>query len=283
MLYASTVASRASSYVAFLAFGALGLVPARAGAASPAEDAAARCVEDAEKGQKTRDTGSLIDARGRFVSCSAEACPGVVRRECIQWLTEVDARIPSLVISTRASDGRDLVGANVTVDGRPIPASALGRSLQLDPGPHRLEASLAGYGSRTESVVLVEREKGRALALVLSALPGAHVETARPRRSVPLLSWILGGVAVAGAGGFAFFWSRAMSDVSSLRESCAPYCAPGQIDEARDSVTLAHVSLGIGIAAAASAVLVYVLSSTSEAPRTAAAFRPSAAPSPPRF
>ena len=81
-------------------------------------------------------------------------------------------------------------------------------------------------------------------------------------RTVPALSWVLGGVALVGAGGFAYFWARGMGKVSDLRDTCSPYCSTEQIDDARSPLTLARVAGIVGIAAAIGAVAVYLLQPT---------------------
>jgi hypothetical protein len=50
-----------------------------------------------------------------------------------------------------------------------------------------------------------------------------------------------------------------MGRVSDLRESCAPYCSNGQIDDARSPLTVARVALGVGIVAGVGAVATYLL------------------------
>jgi len=51
------------------------------------------------------------------VACSNPACPAVVKRDCDQWLTEMDASLPSVVVAARDATGRDLVDVRVTIDG----------------------------------------------------------------------------------------------------------------------------------------------------------------------
>ena len=233
------------------------------GHASGASDdaTAARCIDAASKGQRARDDGHLVDARARLVSCSADECPTIVKRDCVEWLAAVNERLPSVVVSTRAADGGDLVGAKVTVDGHALAPEQLGRSLDLDPGPHRIEVSLAGYRPKTESIVLLEREKARTVVILLAREGGdpATIGARAPKRSIPTLSWVLGGVALAGTAGFAFFWARGMDEVTKLRASCAPSCSDDQIDHARGPITIAHVSLGIAITAAVGAAAAYLL------------------------
>ncbi len=236
-----------------------------------AEDVASVCVADAEVGQRLRDEARFIESRARFIRCSAEACPGVVRRECVQWLADVDQRMPSIVIATRDGSSKDVIGAAIVLDGKPLGASVVGREIPVDPGPHRLDATLAGHRRGVESVVVREREQGRRVVLVLPSDRPA-VRAVPPRRSVPVLSWVLGGVAIAGGAGFGIFWSRSLDEVSDLRASCAPYCTQDQIDDARFPANIARISAAIGITAAAFAVAVYFLTPPSPRAKTVGTF-----------
>ena len=223
-----------------------------------AEDTAAACVADAEAGQSLRDDGKLMDGRARFIRCSSEGCPAVVRRECVQWLTDVDQRLPSIVLATRDGSAKDVVGASLVLDGKPLGASVIGRELPVDPGPHRLEATLKGYVRVLDSVVVREREKGRSIVLVLRSERPAVV-LVPTRRTIPVVSWVLGGVAAAGGAGFGVFWARSLDEVSDLRASCAPYCTSDRIDDARLPANVARISAAIGITAAVAAVALYFL------------------------
>jgi hypothetical protein len=275
------VAARARSILGCSIAAAMFVAP-RALAGPSTDERAEQCITDAANAQRMRDAGHLTAARARFVACAADTCPSLVKRDCVQWLADVDARLPAIVVSARAKDGRDLVGTTVVLDGKPLPAGDLGRSLQLDPGPHTVRASLEGYETKAESIVVAEREKGRAIVLVLTPTSSAITGSSRTdgsSRGIPVLSWILGGVAIAGGAGFGFFWSQGMDEVGSLRRSCAPYCTDGQIDEARAPHAVARVSLGIGITAALGALAAYALSSRQATkPRGPTAFATPSAP-----
>jgi hypothetical protein len=72
-------------------------------------------------------------------------------------------------------------------------------------------------------------------------------------------SWILGGVALVGAGGFVYFGLGAKQDVDAMRSSCAPLCDPARVDAAKRDALLANISFGLGAAALVTAgVLVFV-------------------------
>ena len=241
----------------------------QAAPSTPAE----RCVAAADRGQLLRDEGKLKASRAELAGCGGEACPTVVRRECIRWLEEISGRIPSVILTPRDASGKDLPSARLVLDGRPVDAAGIGRALELDPGPHTLTAEMPGRERAQESFVLKERKRDRLVTIVLRA-PN---EGAKPERRVPVLSWILGGVAVAGGVGFGVFWARGMDQVGDLRATCSPYCTQAQIDEVRPQLDIARISGGVGIVAAVSAVAVYFLSSPTPARAGAATPAPGGA------
>ncbi len=233
--------------------------------------AAERCIASADKGQLLRDEGKLRASRVELATCGADACPVVVRRECVRWLEEVDARIPTAIVTARDGAGRDLPLAKLVLDGQVVPAERVGRSLALDPGPHTLRAEVGGR-SAEESFILQEGERDRIVPVILRAPD----ELTRYEKRVPVLSWILGGVALAGGVGFGVFWAKGMGEVSDLRATCSPYCTSAEVDDVRPSLTIARISGGVAIGAAVSAVAVYLLSSPKPVPRkTGAALAPS--------
>src|SRR5690349_12130436 len=85
---------------------------------SRAEDEKVACVSASEQGQQLRDHAKLVDARDKFVQCARDECPSVVRKDCVQWLSEVTNSLPSVVLSAKDDAGQDVLEVRVTVDGR---------------------------------------------------------------------------------------------------------------------------------------------------------------------
>lgn len=245
--------------------------PAARGGTTPLPMTAEQCLAAADRGQLLRDEGKLMASRAELATCGAESCPAMVRRECVRWLEEMATRIPTVILAARDAAGRDLPNARLSLDGAPLSSKSAGRSLELDPGPHTVRAELAGQGAAQESFVLREKERDRVVAVVLRS-PGAT--PVRLERRVPVLSWVLGGVAVAGGVGFGVFWLRGMSDVDGLRATCAPYCTERQIDDVRPTLDIARISGAVGIGAAVSAVAVYFLTSPKPVQRATATVQP---------
>lgn len=250
--------------VALVTVAAPSVAQTRDAAETPAE----RCVAAADRGQLLRDEGKLMESRAELAGCGAEVCPAVVRKECVRWLEELATRIPSIIPSARDGAGRDLPSAKVFVDGTPLTAARAGRAIELDPGKHTIRAEVPGRASVEESFVLRERERDRVVPIVVRT-PGELV--VRTERRVPVLSWVLGGVAVAGGVGFGVLWAKGMGDVSDLRATCSPYCTAAQVDDVRPTLDIARISAGVGIAAALGAVAIYAL--TPPKPLTTAGVR----------
>jgi hypothetical protein len=87
-------------------------------------------------------------------------------------------------------------------------------------------------------------------------------------RPLPLATWIAGGVSLAGLTAGTVLGVNAMSQRDQLRDSCAPHCSADDVNGVRREAVLANVAFGVGLSAAAVAVVSYVM-----APRV----RPSAA------
>jgi hypothetical protein len=228
-----------------------------------------RCVASAERGQRERDEGRLVESRVLFSSCGGPSCPIVVQRDCLRWLAEVNARIPSIVVSVKDPADKDIVDGEIFVDGRPLAAANRGREHLVDPGKHLVVAKRAGWSDTSEEIVVGERERGRNVRLVMTghvASPEQPARLVRPAaRRVPMLTWILGGAAFVAGGSWAYLHVRATDETDTLRATCGLSCPKDAVDDAFFLVDASYVSLGIGVAAALGATLVYLLGSASSA------------------
>src|SRR5262245_17026817 len=71
------------------------------------EASGAKCVEAAYHAQELRDHGRLREARAALLTCAAPTCPAVVERDCRAWLSDVDERLPMIVVAVVDPDGHD--------------------------------------------------------------------------------------------------------------------------------------------------------------------------------
>lgn len=205
-----------------------------------------RCVAASEKGQKERRAGNLAEARTAFLQCAADRCPSVVRAACAEWLDQVNAALPSIIVAVTDAAHHDIVDARISVDGKPV---ALGRAVQLDPGPHVIAVEAEGFPSSSQSIVARESEKNRPVPFTLtrkSSEPppaGRRVETPPEKGSVPTITWVTGGLSLAAFASFAGFGLRGRFLAADLRDTCAPNCAEDARASAKTSYVIADISL----------------------------------------
>ncbi|WP_437623033.1 hypothetical protein [Sorangium sp. So ce1151] len=270
------------SLVAALAASALAcLQPARAHAGD-----AEACFTASEEGQRLRDEGQLREARARFISCGSAACPALVRSDCAGWLSDVAARVPTLILSAEDEQGQDVADVQVTVDGAPLAARLDGKAVEVDPGEHVLRFERAGSAPVALRLVVREGEKLRRVStrLVRSAgpvrgagAPGGGALTPRedqassPPASALLLPIALGGVAAAGGVAYAALGLGARADADRLRTTCAPRCAEADVDAVRTKIVGANIAFGVGVAALGGAVAALLLGRADPAAPAAAA------------
>ncbi|MFO0589481.1 MAG: hypothetical protein U0441_18230 [Polyangiaceae bacterium] len=233
-------------------------------ATARADDDVEACATASEKGQELRDQGKLTSARELFVTCAAERCPKIVRKDCADWLAAVDEALPSVTLRARDADGRDLTDVKVTVDGKPLADRLDGRAITLDPGSHKFLFH-AAIGDVTKTLLLHEREKGRAVDVTL----GAPKEAEKRGFSAPVTGLVLGGVSLAAFGAMAGFGWSAKSAVDDMRATCEGHCDRSRVEAAQRDMILANAALGAGVVALGAAVVVTIVSNSRPSAKTA--------------
>jgi len=233
------------------------------------------CIQASDQGQSARDAGDLLRAREFFAQCTEPKCPAMIRRDCTSWLEQVEVQLPSIVLGIRDAEGRDVVDARVTIDGRPLEDKARGGSIELNPGPHMIRWE--GVGEPVEvRIALRPQEKSRPVIATLPRSTGATSDTnpgapaseaagAPPAKAgLPVATYVLGGVGVAALGTFAYFGLRAKRDSDSMHEACAPACAHDDVVALKTKLVVADVALGVGAVSLAAATF-FALRATSRA------------------
>jgi hypothetical protein len=208
-------------------------------------DDTASCVDASSRAQTLRDAHKLIDAREQLRVCGQASCPAAVRRDCTGWLEAVDRALPTVVPSLKDGDGKDVVDAAVTVDGKPFAASLTGTSLPVDPGLHAFHFQRADGTTADQQVLVAEGQRDvviSARVLVAAHSPPSPSPPPAPAASPTwtIVGWTAGGVGLAGlllgsvAGGLA------VADKGSASCNASGKCADfGEVGSAR---TAAHVS-----------------------------------------
>lgn len=236
--------------------------------------AVAACVKASDEGQQQRDEGKLLDAKERFIECSQESCPSVVRKECAQWLTQLNARIPKIVPVLKDETGADVLKATLLVDGKEVATELDGKAIALDPGQHTFRFEVAGKAPVEVKAVIRDGEQRRTVEASLA--PDRPAPTTPPPaveldQGSPVLGYVLAGVGVVGLGSFGYFAYSGTSKKSDLEKTCAPNCLQSDVDSVKQKLLIADVSLAVGIVAlGVGAYLILTHGSGKSAPKAAA-------------
>ncbi len=185
------------------------------GGARAAEPTKSQCIDANEAAQPLRQSGKLHAAEERLLVCVSPTCPGPVRDDCAQRLTELRAATPTVVFAVRDESEDDLSAVRVTMDGQPLVATLDGTAVPVDPGEHHFVFEADGRMKQEKTLILREGEKGRRERVVLVALApvpeappappdmsasaGQHAEQpASPGKTRRAVGIALAGVGLAG-------------------------------------------------------------------------------------
>jgi hypothetical protein len=234
------------------------------GSRAAAQDSTNACVDAHVAAQRLRRDGKLRAAREQLVSCARTSCPQVLVRECAGWLSEVEATIPSVVFEATDETGRDLVDVRVEVDGQLLLARLGGSAVEMDPGEHQVRWTHPERKPVEQAVVVREGDRGRRISarlepLVAPSAGGGAVVAAAEERPVPVATWVLAGVGVAGIGAFGVLGGIGLSKEGDLdARRCAPNCPSEDVDSVRTTFLIGDIALGVGVAALAGATVFYL-------------------------
>jgi hypothetical protein len=225
------------------------------------------CISAHADGQVLRTQRQLIVARERFSACAVRDCPELVRKDCTQFLAEITASTPTLVLAAVEDGERALTQVSVELDGKPLASQLDGSAVPVDPGEHQLTFRAADGRVRQYRIVARENEKGRRVVAEFTPGGAQPPVDAGPSARIPTLAYVLGGVGVAALGSFAYFGLRGRST-----EECAPDCSQSEVDRMRSQYLAADISLGVAVASLGAATYVFFSQrgdSRTEAPRAA--------------
>jgi hypothetical protein len=249
-------------------------------------DVTESCVAAYEKFQQLRQEGKLGASREQLVQCLQPGCPNVVKKDCSQWLTELDAMTPTVIVKARNAAGKDVLTVRVLVDGAVLMDSLDGKPHAIDPGVHVFRYENGG-DAMDERIVIQEGEKNRVVTAQFApqrALPAqtptAPVAPHTPPRSATV-GYALLGAGVAGAAGFVAFAALGQHDLSEMRKDksdggCAPDCDQSRVDSARTKIVVADVCLGMGLVAAGLGTFILLKPQSATATGLQVGVRPSA-------
>ena len=136
------------------------------------------CIAANEKAQSLQQNRKLNEAHAALVLCVSDACPTVVRDDCVQRLKGVEDATPTVAFGAKDGSGRDLVEVQVAMDGAPFAGRLDGAALAVDPGAHEFVFQTPGGEPLTKTFVIREGEKDRHEVVVLGPAPA--VSTTEP-------------------------------------------------------------------------------------------------------
>jgi hypothetical protein len=225
------------------------------------------CVEAAERGQSLRDSGKYKQAREQLLTCVRDACPAVIRRDCGEWLSQMESLAPTIVLGAKAGS-RDLVDVKVSIDGVVVTEKLDGHPLPTDLGSHVFRFEWSGQ-TKEEHVVISAGQKGRNIVASFdSPATAASAPAAATAASAPdgataekpslLPAYVVGAVGIAGLTSFAIFAISGRSEFNDLERTCKPTCTSDQVSGVRAKYLIGDISLALG--AVALGVSVYLFS-----------------------
>jgi hypothetical protein len=227
------------------------------------------CLDAYATFEKLRDAGDLLGAKRELGACGASTCPIAVQKECIDSMSALEPRIPTVVVVARDDSKHDVADVSVFLDDRPLRTRLDGREVEINPGAHKFRFESAGRPPAVESFLINEREKGRLLEVQLPPLvaiappapsprqreaPPAHRAPAAP---VPVLVYVLGGLGFVALGNSVAFGISGLSAKSDA-DQCRPTCPRSEVLGVNERFLVADVSLGISIVALAAATYLYL-------------------------
>jgi hypothetical protein len=261
------LASLLPSALAFLAL----LGTSRSARAQPTKD---QCVEANEKAQELRRRGNLIEARALLALCTAASCPGVIREDCAQRLSEVEDMMPTIVFEVRDALGREIAAVSVMMDGKPLVDRLNGIAIAVDPGEHEFVFGVEGRNI-DRSFVLHERDKARHEVIQLEGglTPPPPWGTTPPASTARIgartgeaeggspWTFISAGLGVAGLAAGIVGGLAATSKHTTLEGECmgnaCPASAQGDIDSFHTLKTVSMIGYVVGAVGLVGAGVLY--------------------------
>jgi hypothetical protein len=226
--------------------------------AARAQDSEA-CASAYVGAQRLRMKAELRAAREQLLVCSKDSCAPALRQDCVRWLGEVDATMPSVVFAVRGPGGDDVTAVRVSMDGAPLVDQVGGLAIAVDPGPHTFRFEMAGSAPLEQQVVVREGERARIISASFAAFLPAPTATPE-RRGVPL--WVdatVGGAGVLLLGAGTAFEILGLTGKSNLYDSCYPMrCSQDAIDANKSNFVRGDVLVGAGLAVIAVAAYLYI-------------------------
>jgi hypothetical protein len=180
----------------------------------------------------------------------------------------VENATPTIIVEATLN-GEDRSDVRVEMDGELLTEELVGKALPVDPGPHEFRFSHADMAPIQKKFVMREGEKRRLISIAFGKEPEATKPKLPPeqplapvpqvqlQRPVPVITYVLAGVSLAGLATFAVLGVTASDRERQLKESCSPTCSDSEVESLKSRYTVANVVLGVGAAAGVAALITY--------------------------
>lgn len=210
--------------------------------------------------------GHFREARAELIVCAKPACPKFIASDCTGWLAEVEAELPTVVFAAIDENGRDLVDAEVRVDGELVTNATDGLAHAFDPGAHVVEIR-AGVRVAEEKLTLRTGEKARRVELRFAHARSPFEVVLSP---VPVSAFAFGGLALAFGATSAVMWAVGASDANAYNARCdAGPCSSGDRASVLRELVVGDVSIGLALVSATIATVVVLTRKTTRTPLAA--------------
>jgi hypothetical protein len=226
-------------------------------------DERVECAKAYEQTQRLRQKNELLSALDDAHRCARPTCPELLRKECTQWSSEIEAKLPRLTARVRGADGCFRRDPIIEVSGahRAMPDG----NVALDPGVHELRVVDSVSGStKTQTIDFAEGERRDIdfdfappdLACGATAPPPPPPPP--PSRQIPTTSIVLGAV-----GGGLLLTGMTLGIIGAVKRGdlndCKPNCSSDRIDGVRTFFVAGDVIGGLGLLTLGAGVAVYFL------------------------
>jgi hypothetical protein len=168
-------------------------------------------------------------------------------------------------------------GLVIRRDNQEVGSGALGTAIPVDPGPHTIEATAPGYSVWSTSVVIGKLKDTKTITIpVLSknaetpSVATGPTGATGPNKSLRTVSYVVGGVGVAGLVVGGIFGGLAASGKSTLTAECPGNVCPtgAAVDDlaaVKGKATISTIGIAAGGALLATGVVLYIVSGKSDA------------------
>jgi hypothetical protein len=234
----------------------------------------------------------LLDAREKARACASPACKAWMIKECSTMVTDLEARIPTVVFEAKDRQGNDLTEVSVALDGKVVTPRLDGHAMEMDPGGrtfvfttadgHSAEVhALVKEGEKSQLVQAVFADIGAPAPAAATADTAAQDARAKTQRTAAV---IVSGVGVASIIVGSVFGLTAISknhDSNSNGHCDATGCDPTGTslrNTALGDATASTVTFIVGGALAAAGITLFLTAPKSKAPATGLEVQPAVGP-----